>query len=312
MAPLQPQSAYHLYFRFYKNVLLRPSLRTAVIHGDKTNREQYKDFVQSVLDVDLNDSSLNSNTAQQKFIGNESFAGMSKDVSKKWKEVDPLTRSIFKELAAEDSKRYKKVSSFTLWTWKFFRDCLLVRQYRPFEQELFDSYQSFTKSHTAPIPALHIIDSVRDDGREKEIECVQVGVTSPSNAACYMQSYLGLDDNRAPSEVQMNQGHVNERETAVASIHKQSNDIWATNCRIWSELHMHQGQAFRESSASAHAQGEITEVDMNDEEIISMAITIWGLCPCAMRSVTEEDRDFVSNGGINSFLSGIDWNAPSY
>eukprot|EP00804_Cyclotella_cryptica_P017814 CCRYP_001225-RA/>CCRYP_001225-RA protein AED:0.04 eAED:0.04 QI:328/1/1/1/1/1/2/1237/311 len=286
MAPLQPQSAYHLYFRFYKNVLLRPSLRTAVIHGDKTNREQYKDFVQSVLDVDLNDSSLNSNTAQQKFIGNESFAGMSKDVSKKWKEVDPLTRSIFKELAAEDSKRYKK--------------------------ELFDSYQSFTKSHTAPIPALHIIDSVRDDGREKEIECVQVGVTSPSNAACYMQSYLGLDDNRAPSEVQMNQGHVNERETAVASIHKQSNDIWATNCRIWSELHMHQGQAFRESSASAHAQGEITEVDMNDEEIISMAITIWGLCPCAMRSVTEEDRDFVSNGGINSFLSGIDWNAPSY
>lgn len=114
MAPTPPQSAYHLYFRFYKNVALRPSLRIASIRGDKTNKEVYKNFVQTVLDADLNDGSFDGDAVQQRYFGNDSFSGMSKQISKKWREVDELTRSIFKELAAEDSERYKKVSSFRL------------------------------------------------------------------------------------------------------------------------------------------------------------------------------------------------------
>eukprot|EP00804_Cyclotella_cryptica_P017828 CCRYP_001226-RA/>CCRYP_001226-RA protein AED:0.24 eAED:0.24 QI:74/1/1/1/1/1/2/87/281 len=281
MAPTPPQSAYHLYFRFYKNVLLRPSLQTAVIPGDKTNREQYKDFVQTVLDVDLNDSSLNNNRAQRKFIGNESFAGMSKDVSKKWKEVDPLTRSIFKELAAEDSERYKK--------------------------ELFDSYQSFAKSHSATMLPLRCIRSVRKDRHEGDIECAKVGVKASSNAAC-MRSDLGTDDDRTPSEMQTNQGQFQKRET----VHKRSHNIGSSGYEIWAEDQRNRSQASRATSTSGYRQSQITEVDMADEEIISIAITVWGLSPRALNPTVRKDSEFVNDEGIGDFMSGIDWNMSSY
>eukprot|EP00804_Cyclotella_cryptica_P000801 CCRYP_001051-RA/>CCRYP_001051-RA protein AED:0.03 eAED:0.03 QI:142/1/1/1/1/1/2/188/251 len=127
-ATKMPQSPYHLYFRFYRNVLQHPSLRMESITLDKTHIELYKSYVKMVIDSDLNDLPFAKKAVGQNFLGNDSFVGMSKKVSQKWKEAGELTRSIFKELAKEDRERYKR--------------------------ELFDSYQSFTRTYSAPIPAL--------------------------------------------------------------------------------------------------------------------------------------------------------------
>lgn len=64
------------------------------------------------------------------------------------------------------------------------------------------------------------------------------------------------------------------------------------------------------SSTSSCMQSHITEVDMADEEIISMAISIWGLNPPAMVSPIHNNHYFASDDGIGDFLSGIDWNRP--
>ncbi|KAL3783654.1 hypothetical protein HJC23_004829 [Cyclotella cryptica] len=111
MPPSTPRSAYHLYFRFYKNVLLYPSLRMDPIRDGEKDRELYKRYVQTVLNANTDDLAIEENGGQQRYIGNVSFVVMSKKVSKKWREVDELTRSVFKELAKEDGERYKKVSS---------------------------------------------------------------------------------------------------------------------------------------------------------------------------------------------------------
>lgn len=112
MAPASPQSAYHLFFRFYKNVTLYPCLKMK-IYGNNMNREVYKRYVQTVLNANLNEKPLNKNSVHPKFIGNESFVGMSQEVSKKWRQLNTLTRSIFTDLANEDKERYKKVSQRT-------------------------------------------------------------------------------------------------------------------------------------------------------------------------------------------------------
>ena len=113
MAPATPQSAYHLFFRFYKNVTLDPRLQMNSKYGNSMNRVGYKRYVQTVLNANLDDKPLDKKSAHPKFIGNDSFVGMSQEVSKKWKQVDALTRSIFTELANEDRERYKKVSQNT-------------------------------------------------------------------------------------------------------------------------------------------------------------------------------------------------------
>lgn len=82
----------------------------APIHGDEKDRKLYKSYVQTVLNANTDDLPIEDNGVQQRYIGNESFVVMSKKVSKKWREADVLTRSVFKELAKEDGERYKKVS----------------------------------------------------------------------------------------------------------------------------------------------------------------------------------------------------------
>eukprot|EP00804_Cyclotella_cryptica_P017832 CCRYP_001230-RB/>CCRYP_001230-RB protein AED:0.42 eAED:0.63 QI:414/0/0.5/1/1/1/2/0/133 len=131
---------------------------------------------------------------------------MSKQVSKKWIEVDALTRAIFKELAAEDSKRYKKNRSAPMTSFRF------------------------------------------DDEESKE---------QPTDEKNQVQTH---------------------------------------------------GQATRSSS---HRQSHITEVDVTDKEIISMAISFWGLSPPVVNSSVENNNDFVYDDGIGDFLSGIDWNMYS-
>ena len=70
----------------------------------------YKSYVQTVLNANTDDLPIEDNGVHQRYIGSESFVGMSKTVSKKWREADVLTRSVFRELAKEDGERYKKVS----------------------------------------------------------------------------------------------------------------------------------------------------------------------------------------------------------
>lgn len=105
-----PQSAYHLYFRFYRNILQYPSLKMESIKLDETHLDLYKSYVKMVLDSDLDGLPFEKSVAGQSFLGNDSFVGMSKKVSRKWKEAGELTRSIFKELAKEDRERYNRVS----------------------------------------------------------------------------------------------------------------------------------------------------------------------------------------------------------
>jgi hypothetical protein len=75
----------------------------------KAPADFYKSYVKMVLDTDVEDLPVEIDGARQKFFGSDSFAGMSKKVSQKWKEADALTRSVFKGLAKEDRERYKRV-----------------------------------------------------------------------------------------------------------------------------------------------------------------------------------------------------------
>jgi hypothetical protein len=76
---------------------------------DKSNKEQYKLYVQSVLDANLDALPFDENAAHQKFMGSTSFSGMSKMIGQKWKSADSLTHVTFKELAKKNRDRYKKV-----------------------------------------------------------------------------------------------------------------------------------------------------------------------------------------------------------
>ncbi|KAL3796695.1 hypothetical protein HJC23_009995 [Cyclotella cryptica] len=214
MAPATPQSAYHLFFRFYKNVTLHPCLQKSSINDDNTNSVGYKHYIQTVLDANLDDPSLDKNSTHEKFIGNKSFAGMSQEVSKKWKEVDPLTRSIFIELANEDRQRYKK--------------------------ELFDSYQSFAKNqHVSLQVPLSPVDFNHGETKSHPEEQVIVQV----------------------------------REVA--------------------------------RSTPIH----VPDVDMSDDEIVLIAINLWGLNRSVMQSLPVQGDDyFVSDEDLSNFLAGTDWN----
>lgn len=99
-----PQSAYHLYFRFCRNLALDPSLELSL--NEAPSKESYKNHIETVLNADLDDIITN---VGHKYCGSNSFAGMSKTVGTRWKHADALTRSVFKDLAKEDMKRYKKV-----------------------------------------------------------------------------------------------------------------------------------------------------------------------------------------------------------
>ena len=104
MSPRRARSAYSLYFRFRKNMHKTPTFQIDFECND-ANRERYKAFVQRVL-IGVWDDEANET---QKYIGNNNFSDMSKQIGNDWKKVDDLTRSIFKELAVADDRRYKKV-----------------------------------------------------------------------------------------------------------------------------------------------------------------------------------------------------------
>ena len=120
-----PRSAYHLYFRFYRNILHCPFLQIDSINMDTTHGDWYKSYVKMVLDADVDDQRLEIDGVRQKFFGSDSFAGMSKKVSQKWEEADALTRSVFKEIAKEDKERYKRVRR------KWENDICLIRRELP-------------------------------------------------------------------------------------------------------------------------------------------------------------------------------------
>ena len=107
MAPTTPRTAYNLYFRYYKNMFKNPSLR---FKGITSNRNALKDFIRTVLNFDPKVMSVTDDSETRKYMGTKSFTGMSKKVGEEWKKVDELTRSVFKELAEEESERYKKAS----------------------------------------------------------------------------------------------------------------------------------------------------------------------------------------------------------
>eukprot|EP00956_Cyclotella_meneghiniana_P023681 scaffold46528_cov72-Cyclotella_meneghiniana.AAC.11 len=110
MSPRRARSAYSLYFRFRKNMHKTPTFQIDFECND-ANRERYKAFVQRVL-IGVRDDEANET---QKYIGNNNFSDMSKQIGNDWKKVDDLTRSIFKELAVADDRRYKKSYARNQW-----------------------------------------------------------------------------------------------------------------------------------------------------------------------------------------------------
>eukprot|EP00804_Cyclotella_cryptica_P011480 CCRYP_017055-RC/>CCRYP_017055-RC protein AED:0.08 eAED:0.08 QI:315/1/1/1/0.25/0/5/745/242 len=238
MPPSTPRSAYHLYFRFYKNVLLYPSLRMDPIRDGEKDRELYKRYVQTVLNANTDDLAIEENGGQQRYIGNVSFVVMSKKVSKKWREVDELTRSVFKELAKEDGERYKK--------------------------ELFDSYQIFAKNNSVALPAS--MPTLKVD------HCGQIQRnTSSTTFQTKSQAVNG------------SKGSPGERTNQVRD----------------------QGT---KTNKSRQIRSHITEVDMTDEEIISVAIEVWDTSSTTTDLSCENlANDFAGDKDLHDFLSGIDW-----
>jgi hypothetical protein len=98
-----PQTAWNLYFRFCRKAASHPHLQIDWNELGMLDKEQYKNYVVAILNTE---STLQS---ELKYGGCDSFGGMSKDLGQRWKDADDLTKSVFNELASEESKRYKKV-----------------------------------------------------------------------------------------------------------------------------------------------------------------------------------------------------------
>ena len=90
-SPQMPRSSYKLYFRFYTRIYQIPALRQQLTAIDTTNTDLYKRFLRFVLNV--NTEQLSDD--KEKYLGNRSFAQMSREVGKSWRELDEGTRSLF-------------------------------------------------------------------------------------------------------------------------------------------------------------------------------------------------------------------------
>jgi thymidylate synthase len=85
-----------------------------VDHNDlgKLGEEECKRYVKAVLEAKLNGPLAGKKQADEKYFGCKSFGDMSKQIGKEWKHVDKVTRSVFKDLAREASKRRSAVSLY--------------------------------------------------------------------------------------------------------------------------------------------------------------------------------------------------------
>jgi hypothetical protein len=63
----------------------------------------------------------------EKYSGNDNFTDMSKNMSKAWNKVDKLTRTVFEDLAAEESKQHSEVCKILFFSLKDkSATCLLI------------------------------------------------------------------------------------------------------------------------------------------------------------------------------------------
>lgn len=104
MAP--NRTAYNLYFGFYVKLHKNPSLRID-FECSRANRELYKSFVRTLLTDDT--GVRPDDESGSKYAGTENFKEMSKKIGEEWSKVDKLTKSIFEDLAAEETKHHKDV-----------------------------------------------------------------------------------------------------------------------------------------------------------------------------------------------------------
>jgi hypothetical protein len=71
------------------------------------NRELHKSFVRTLLTDDTGERP--DDESGSKYAGTENFKEMSKKIGEEWSKVDELTKSIFEDLAAEETKHHKDV-----------------------------------------------------------------------------------------------------------------------------------------------------------------------------------------------------------
>ena len=117
LKPTMVRSAYHLYFRYCRNIARCPSLGMEFNEVDQANKEQFKAHVKRVLEANQDEISVDETAGRPKYLGSDSFTGMSKKLGQEWKEADALTQSVFKDLAKEENDRVKIVSRIKKKTW---------------------------------------------------------------------------------------------------------------------------------------------------------------------------------------------------
>lgn len=62
-------------------------------------------------------------------------------------------------------------------------------------------------------------------------------------------------------------------------------------------------------ATTAPTQIFISDVDMTDEEIVLIAIDVWGLNPSVKDWLAVQSEEyFVSDEDLSNFLTGMDWN----
>lgn len=108
----RPQTAYGYFFRYCKNVNLLPEYELKKLSSvSRDSRVLCNGFVERVLLIDPSKIDIGDSKARKKYIGNDTFDDMSKEVSRKWNETDESTKAIFLDLAKKDSDRYNKARS---------------------------------------------------------------------------------------------------------------------------------------------------------------------------------------------------------
>lgn len=126
MAPKKaPRTAYNLYISFYTKMHKSQSLQIE-FECSYGNRELYKNFARTVLN-DVPEARERPRDGATKYSGNDNFTDMSKNMSKAWNKVDKLTRTVFEDLAAEESKQHSEVCKILFFSLKDkSATCLLI------------------------------------------------------------------------------------------------------------------------------------------------------------------------------------------
>lgn len=318
MAPKTPRKGYNLFFRFNRIVFANPSILE--FECTKENRQLYKSFVQTVLNDNRDASLQGEDESAEKYMGNEDFTGMSRKVGDEWQKIDALKRSVFDELAKDESNNYKQG---------------VYETYRSYARKQWESNLVPTQEAMAALGRQHLATLRKDveievsaTGSERMESQPRLDEVMASNSSWHAPETNQVQFNSPDAklktstpplttmlhaasmpETNLNRAHdFSQEETYSYQVHYFQNEAYvqphSVNPIHNSAEHATQAQAdpFIRKSYSLN---DVPEVDMSNETIFEMVVSTWGLNPSLNQLPLVQDNEHISAEDLSQLLSAI-------